>query len=230
MFNRLFPRLLRPAHHPVVLMLLPLVVFTMGSVHAGLTCAEPTQSFTRVAGDPALRTTFAIRNSGNQEVTVRKISTNCSCTTGKTDKTSYAPGEAGTLVVDYAYGTKVGPHVKNIVIETTDKARLVASVAVTVQEPPVKLTPGLVWWKTGEAPAPKAVMVQATGGFPVSATRVTTSDPRISARLETIQEGAAYRVVITPADTAAKLKATVVVETDYPKDQGSRYTIETRIK
>jgi hypothetical protein len=203
---------------------------SMGIASADLTCESPMQSFTRVAGDPALRTTYTIRNSGTEAATIRKISTNCSCTTGKTDKQTYAPGESGTLVVEYAYGTKVGPHVKNIVIETEDKKRLTVSVSVTVQPPPVTLAPGLVWWKTGESTAPKAVTIQATGGFPVAATRVTTSDPRLSARLETVQAGAVYRVVITPADTAAKLKATVSVETDYPKDRGSVYTIETRIK
>lgn len=206
------------------------VLASAAYARAELTCDAPTQSFTRISGDPALQTTYAIRNAGPAPVTIRKISTNCSCTTGKADKETYAPGESGTLVVTYAYGTKVGPHVKNIMIETDDKARMIVSVAVVVQDPPLKLAPGLVWWKSGESPAPKPVMLQTSGGVEVNATRVTSSDPRVSARLETIQAGASYRVVITPADTATKLKATVTVETDYPKDHGRAYTIEARVK
>jgi hypothetical protein len=94
----------------------------------------------------------------------------------------------------------------------------------------VTLAPALVFWRTGEAAAAKSVQFTAEAAHPVHIKSVTSSSPRLTAKLETTKAGEQYAISVTPVDTAQKESAEISVQTDFPADAPRAYTIHARIK
>ena len=206
------------------------ILFLAAPLRAELVWEKPFQSFHRLPSDGRLETKFAFRNGGKTPVTVQKVRTSCGCTSAKLGKDTYAAGESGEISVRFTFGDRKGPHRKIITVLTDDKPEPTElSLQVVIHEP-LAITPALVFWKTGEASAVKSVQLTAEAGTSVRVKSVTSSNPRLLAKLETIKAGAQYAVAITPADTSKKESAEITVETDFPADQPRSYTIHARIK
>ena len=206
------------------------LLFLATSLRAELLWEKPFQSFHRLPSDGHLETKFAFRNGGKTPVTVKKVRTFCGCTSAKLGKDTYAPGESGELSVRFTFGDRKGPHRKIITVITDDKpGPTELSLQVVIHEP-LTITPALVFWKTGEAGAPKSVQLTVEAGTALRVKNVTSSNPRLTAKLETIKAGGQYAVAITPADTSKKESAEITVETDFPADQPRSYTVHARIK
>jgi hypothetical protein len=59
---------------------------------------------------------------------------------------------------------------------------------------------------------------------------VTSTNPRITAKLETATAGQRYRLTIAPQDTVSKEVAEIRVQTDFPPDAPRAYLIYARVK
>lgn len=205
-------------------------VLLVAPLRAELVWEKAIQNFHRLPSDGHLETKFAFRNAGKEPVTVRKVRTSCGCTSAKLVKDTYAPGESGEISVRFTFGDRKGPNRKIITVITDDKPDPTElSLQVWIDEP-MTITPALVYWKTGDAGAAKSVQLAAGAGTPVRVKSVTSSNPRIAAKLETIKPGEQYAVSVTPADTSKKETAEITVETDFPSDLPRSYTIHARIK
>ena len=180
--------------------------------------------------DGRIETPYVFHNTGKTPVTIRKVKTSCGCTSAKLTKETYAPGEQGEVLVKFMFGDRKGPQRKIITVTTDDKPEPTElNIVVWIHEP-LALAPALVFWKTGEANVAKSVQLTAEAGTKVQVKKVTSSNPRIAAKLDTIKAGGQYAVSITPADTTQKETAEITVETDFPPDQPRSYTIHARIK
>jgi hypothetical protein len=76
----------------------------------------------------------------------------------------------------------------------------------------------------------KAIQLTAPNGRKVSVKSVTSSNPRLQAKLQTAAEGQQYTLLVTPVDTERKEKAELRVETDFPADAPRTYTVQAWIK
>ena len=200
-------------------------------LRAELKWEKPWQDYHRLPSDGHLETQYNFKNTGSTPVTIRRVKTSCGCTTAKLDKNTYGPGEQGQITVKFTFGDRKGPH-RKIINVTTDDQEVPTELNLTVWiDEPVTLSPELVFWRKGEAVTGKTVqLANGPGARAVHVKKVTSSNPRLTAKVETVKDGEQYAVTITPADTTQKESAEITVETDFPADQPHSYTIQARIK
>ena len=207
-----------------------LVLFAISALaRAELKFDKPLQEFHRVPDDGHVEAHFAFKNTGAAQVKIRRVVTSCGCTTATLAKNTFAPGETGEIVVKFTFGSRRGPHRKIIGVTLDDKTELPLDLRVWIHEP-LTITPALVYWKVGEPGAAKPVQLTVADGQKVGVKSVTSSNPRVTATIETATPGTQYVVTVKPADTAQKESAELTVQTDFPPDAPRAYTIHARIK
>ncbi|MBU3942997.1 DUF1573 domain-containing protein [Patescibacteria group bacterium] len=54
--------------------------------------------------------TFVVKNSGNEALEIKRLSTSCACTSAEIEKEIINPGEEVNLLVKYDTGLMTGPH------------------------------------------------------------------------------------------------------------------------
>ncbi|HEY2344008.1 MAG TPA: DUF1573 domain-containing protein [Chthoniobacteraceae bacterium] len=191
---------------------------------------QPIQNFRFTPDSKEVEAHFTFRNTGSTTVTITDVQKSCGCTVTKLAKKSYAPGEQGDLVTTYAFHGETGEMRKLFTVFSDDhpKQPVTLDLRVSVHEP-FDVKPMLVYWRVGDPAEAKTVQLSAVG-FPVRATSVSSSNPRISASLQTVKAGDQYLVSIKPADTAQKESGEVNVVTDFPPEAPKSYVIHVRVK
>jgi hypothetical protein len=212
------------------LMLLPLLLFAIPA-RAQLQWDKPIQRFERSPDDHAIEARYTFRNAGAAPITIKSLRSSCGCTTAKLDRKTYAPGEAGEVVVKFTFGDRKGLYRKTVTVNTDEKTSepVVLSLLVDIHEP-LTIAPALVFWRTGEENLPKSVQIDAESAQHVHIKSVSSTNPRFIATLVAGKAGEHYAVAIAPTDTAQKDAAEVHVLTDFPTDAPRTYTIFARIK
>lgn len=190
---------------------------------------KPWQNFDRSPADGQLDVTYAFRNTGPNTVTIKSIKTSCGCTTARLEKKTIAPGEAGELTAKFKFGDRKGLHRKLINVKTDDGQQQELNFVVNIREA-LTTTPALIFWKVGQPAESRTVELTADPGTNVRVKSVTSSNPRVTATLQTVQAGERYLLTVKPADTAQKEAAQFTVQTDFPPDAPRAYTIHARIK
>ena len=198
---------------------------------AGLQWDKPLQQLQRTPADGAVEARFTFRNVGAAPVTIRTLRSSCGCTTARLEKKIYAPGEAGEVVARFFFGDRTGAQRKTIEVRTDEAAAepVVLDLRVHIHDP-LTITPALVFWKRGEPGAAKTVQLTAAADQRVRIKSVTSSNPRVTAKLETIKGGEQYAVSVQPVDTTQKESAEISVQTDFPADAPRVYVIHARVK
>jgi hypothetical protein len=199
------------------------------SAFAQLKWERPWQQFHRSPEDGHLDTKFAFRNGGTTPITIKSIKTSCGCTTAKLEKRTYAPGETGEVLAHYQFGDRKGAHRKSVTVTTDDGSSQELNLVVFIH-PGLEITPALVFWRVGQPGEPQTVQLTAEPGTPVRVKSVASSNPRVTATLQTLKPGEQYAVQIKPADTTQRETAELSVQTDFPPDAPRAFTIHARIK
>lgn len=212
------------------LLLIPFLFLTPFA-HADLKWEKTYQQFQRVPDDKAIEAHYMFRNTGSGPLTIKSLRSSCGCTTAKLEKKTYAPGEQGEVVLRFTFGDRKGDYLKTVTVTTDDKTAepVVLKLLVDIHDP-LTITPGLVFWRTGEVTAAKAVQLTVDPGKQVRIKSVASSNPNFKATLQTAQPGQQYSITITPTGTAQKDSAEIKVQTDFPADAPRAYTIYARIK
>jgi hypothetical protein len=215
----------RPLHLVVCQLLLAVIA------RADLKWDKTRQDFKRTPAEKTVEAHFTFRNTGTTPVTIKTLRASCGCTTAKLDKKTYAPGEQGEVLTRFIFGGRKGLHHLSVMVTTAENPKEPTQLDLLVDiHDPVTIAPALVYWKTGEASAAKTVQVDAEAGQPVHVKSVTSSNPRVTATLQTVKPGAQYVVSVAPADTTQKESAEISVQTDFPADDPQIYTIHARVK
>jgi hypothetical protein len=119
---------------------------------------------------------FHFRNIDGTAITIASVHPACGCTTAKLEKTRYASGEAGMLIVTFTIGDRTGPQRKTIEVqEAGEKAPDVLTLAVPLPEP-MKVSPGALEWRIGGAPEAKDIQVSATSGMQLDRAVATSAE------------------------------------------------------
>jgi len=212
------------------LLLLPLIL-TGGQVQAQLKWEHPIEEFHRVPDDKEIYAHYAFQNIGTTPVTIKSLRPSCGCTSVHLDKKTYAPGEFGDVTLHLVFGDRKGFYRKTVSVTTDDKPTepVVLNMLITIHDP-VTITPALVLWKTGQPAAAQSVQLSVDSTEHVHVKSVTSSNPRLLAKLEPGKPGEPYVITVQPADTNQKESAEISVQTDFPADSPHVYTIHARIK
>jgi len=73
---------------------------------------------------------FRFTNTGNGTLKIQEIGRTCGCTPFSLAKTQYAPGESGTLKVNYYSDTQRGPTTKHLFVRSNDDTKPEVTLAV----------------------------------------------------------------------------------------------------
>ena len=174
---------------------------------------------------------FKFKNTGNAEAQIASVNSSCSCTKVDWDKRSFAPGESGEITATFTIGVRTGLQEKVFLVESNDPAhpRTVLKMKVAIPEV-VQLCPTFLFWSPTEAPAQKEIGVKIMNGFPVKTLTVESSNPKISAVIETVKPGGEYRIVVTPGETDQPIMAMLSIKTDYPPENPKTFYAHVRVQ
>jgi hypothetical protein len=81
---------------------------------------ETTHDFGSIKKNMSVSTEFKFTNTGKLPLNIRAMKPNCGCTISKLEKFDYAPGESGTLKVEFDSTGRRGSQHKSIVIFSND--------------------------------------------------------------------------------------------------------------
>ena len=93
-----------------------------------------------------------------------------------------------------------------------------------------QVRPTFLYWASDQPIAPKEVNVRVLNGFPVKNISVSSSSPKISAKVEMVKEGQAYRVIVTPSPTDQPITAILTIQTDYPSENPKTFSVNVRVQ
>lgn len=196
---------------------------------AQLQWENPWQNFVRSPEDGSIEVAFAFRNAGKTPVKIRSVKSSCGCTTTRLEKESYGPGEKGVVTAKFVFGDRRGPHRKLVTVKSDDGQVQELNLVVRIEQL-LTASPALVFWRRGEPAEPRRVQLTAGNGREVRVKGVTSSNPRVTVKLETVKEGAEYALMVRPADTTRKETAELIVQTDFPPDAPTACKIFARVK
>ena len=172
---------------------------------------NPTIEITAKPGSEEVTGAFRFVNAGSRPVTITSVQTTCGCTTAEPTKQTYAPGEAGEIRAIFTIGGRTGLQEKMITVATDADSARPAGLMLRVTIPELfTLTPGLLLWRTGESLEEKSAVVSAAKPGTITAVEVAKIvSANVSARIEPVEAGSRYRVVVRPVSNAKIVTAGV---------------------
>lgn len=155
--------------------------------------ASPLQAEVRVA--------FAFTNAGSDPVTIEEIKSGCDCLDATTGKKTYRPGQRGRVVARFVVGDRIGMHERSVLVRT-DEPGEPTTLTVRVRVPaPARIDPRDLEWDIGGSAIPKTADVVVDDSLTIDFAEVFSTCDVFQARLETIQPGRKYRLIVTPLRT-----------------------------
>jgi hypothetical protein len=148
---------------------------------------------------------FKFKNTGDAVLKIVEVTKTCGCTPYSLDKTEYAPGESGTLKVQYHPGARPGAATQHLSVLSNDVARpevqltVKATVVVKVVHEPATLT---LLPKDNNAGYP-AITLTSLDGQPFSITYFKSTANCVAADYDPSLK--AIRFVIQPKIDAGRL-------------------------
>ena len=195
------------------LVILPLL-FTQPNARAALKWEQLRADLAPGPKDKIVEARFPFVNDGQTSVTIEAVKSSCGCTTAALDKMVYAPGEKGEVRARFDIGQRRGLQTKTISVKIANEpAPTILTLAVALAEP-LRLKPALVVWEKGEANKAKSMTLDALPGQPIRAVKVTSTDPRMRATVETIKDGERYAINVAPDGTDAAGFATLTIDAE----------------
>jgi hypothetical protein len=201
------------------------------NVRADLLWERKELEFTPSGTDTSVTAEFSFTNTGPNAVTLASVKPDCGCTTAALDKMTYQPGEKGRITAVFTFGQRTGLQKKLIHVSLTEGQDRETTLSIIAHIPEtVKITPQFVFWQVGETPGPKTIEFKVLRDAPLPVTKVTSSDSSIKVALETVQEGRAYKIVVTPVQTKTLARASLIVETEDAPHGRQFFTAYAHIK
>ena len=188
-------------------------------------------SFQPMAGERSVEARYKFQNAGQSPVQILNVQTSCGCTTAGTAKKTYLPGEQGEVEVKFLFGGRRGPQHKTIVVQTDDpkEPSVILSLNADILEL-VKVRPSYLFWKKDSDRTPQTLSLKMTSSVPVKVVSVTSNDPKFNTELRSGGDGKDCEVIVTPADTATPVLATLTILTDYPAARPESFKAYAQIK
>lgn len=196
-----------------------LSAFVAATVHAELKWDQTILELHPVFGDKEAVGHFKYENTGKTPIHLTSVKTSCGCTVAKSQKDEVAPGEKGEITATFSIGNHTGTQVKTVTVLTDDptSATTVLTLKAVLPEG-LTLMPAFVYWKVGEKPWTRTILVTAGKGFLAKNIEVQTSNPQFGATVEPVKGGGSWKINVTPTQTEHGGSGVITVKTDFPKD------------
>jgi hypothetical protein len=157
---------------------------------------------------------YGFKNAGSERIDISSIQTSCGCTSAKVDSKQILPGESGAVHVRFDIGGRKGEQVKGVVVKTSDRAKQSLVLRVLIQDS-VAFSQKEFFWASGTPATTKESIVEVGPGARIVSAE--SMNDQFDARLEEMEAGRRYRVVVTPRSTAVPVDASIKVVVADPK-------------
>ena len=157
---------------------------------------------------------FGFKNDGAAGVEISSLQTSCGCLVAKIDKKQVASGETGEVHVRFDVGGRKGEQIKSVIVRTSDHAKTTLVLRALIQDP-VSFSQKEFVWASGALATPKDSIVEVDPGARILG--VESLNDQFDARLEEMEAGHRYHLVVTPRSTAVPVDASIKVQVADPK-------------
>jgi hypothetical protein len=204
------------------------VIALLASVHmVSAQLQWDTQSLDRAPGiaDTKAEAVFGFVNAGKGSITIDAVEPSSGCSVVPLAKTSYAPGERGQLLATFHIGAPKGKQ-SAVIRVTSEGGKKTDNLSLNVLIPEIAtVLPPLLSWEANAKADFKTVDVLAAPGRTLQILKATANPSNLKTRIETVKEGAHYRVAVAPEDTSKGLfsRLDIVVLADGVEKRFSTY-------
>ena len=168
--------------------------------------------FHPAVSDREVKAEFQFTNEGTQPVSIDSVTPGCGCTTTALDKLTYQPGEKGSVKAIFHIGERTGFQDKVIRVNIHGiKDPVVLTMATWIPEL-MRIEPRYLFWRAGEPPVPRIIKLTVLPAARLARLHVISTNPKFKATIQTLHEGRAYLLVVTPADTVGDASAVFAIE------------------
>lgn len=165
--------------------------------------------------EEVLLASFVMSNNGKRPVRITGLDTSCTCLGVRSDRKALAPGERAHIEAEFSLAALAGNAEKFVYVRTDSPDLLEARLTVRVKVDPLfRIEPQMLDWTVGEEPGEKRIRFQVLRERPVNIVSVTSSKDSVSVRLEEVEPGKAYDLVLQPESTARSTLGMVRIVTD----------------
>jgi uncharacterized membrane protein YozB (DUF420 family) len=165
--------------------------------------------------EEVLQVSFVMGNRGKRPIKITGLDTSCTCLGVGADKKEVAPGEKTRIEAEFSLATLAGDAEKFIYVRTDSpdlpEVRLTVRVRV---DPLFRIEPKMLDWKVGEEPGEKRIRFQVLRERPINIVSATSSKDSVAVRVEEIEQGKVYDLVLQPGSTAQSTLGMVRIVTD----------------
>ncbi len=153
--------------------------------------------------------TFDFKNSRARPIHLLDLQTSCSCLSAKSNKSTYPAGESGQIIAEFSAEEPPGIYERHIMI-LTDESPTPQRLTVKIVIPELaQLTPRSVEWRLNEKADEQSVELHAADGLRIEFTKAIPSNDSFIARIDLLEKGRSYRLILRPNSTAAVANAAI---------------------
>ena len=157
---------------------------------------------------------FAFRNSGTSPLRFTSLRPSCDCLSVEASNTSFAPGETGTVRVEFTVGGRSGRQEKSVTVTTDDPADKPVTLLLVVEIPePVAIRPTALFWTKGAVPEEKSFTIKVDDPTHATVTEATCVAPRFIPFLEPTAQVGTDRLRVRVTDSSTPAQATIRIST-----------------
>src|ERR1700755_2994275 len=154
---------------------------------------------------------YKYQNVGKTPVHFKSVHASCGCTAAQSQKDQVGPGEKGEITATFNIGDRTGTQVKTVTVETDEAANQKTVLTLRAVIPTeLEISPTFVFWKQGEKPDPKTIMVRAGKDFDVKHIKVTSSSPDFQTKVGEKGNGE-FTIDVQPQETKNIVASTLTI-------------------
>lgn len=183
-------------------------------------------------GDKQAVAHFKYQNVGKTPIHFKSVHASCGCTTAQTQKDEVPPGEKGEITATFNIGDRMGQQVKSVTVQTDDPDPTHATTVLTLKAnitAPMEIKPMFVYWRGGEAPKSKTIVVKAAREFPAKNITAKSTSPNFTTKVQDGGSPGEWKVEVEPKDTSRAIAAAIMIQTDYPKNAPRSFTVSAQV-
>lgn len=184
-----------------------------GAAESALRWEATTIEVSPPEGEKTARAEFRFKNEAAHPVVIESAKAGCRCTATTLEKQTCQPGENGRLTAVLTIGKRTGDQVRKIHVAVRGEEETILTMITHIPEATI-IDPPLVVWRSGDAPAPKSIKLKLPAG--THEVRVSSSDFKFRTLLETVSEGAEYKVSVRPEATDQQALTVLMIEAISP--------------
>ena len=156
----------------------------------------------------------------------KSVHASCGCTTAQTQKDEVPAGGTGEITATFNIGDRTGTQVKTVTVETDDPTNTKTVLTLrTIIPQQLEISPTFVFWKQGDKPDPKTIMVKVGKDFTVKHIKVASSRPDFQAKVEEKGNGE-FKIDVQPQETKNLVASTLTIQ---PEDSQKVFYATARI-